>query len=118
MRMWMVDPCILCHRHLGGEYRELLMFAGALRKCKKITGYIRNNCLEPRSLVSRFRAIRNEKLRRGHHPNFTPEDLIGVDISYLPVREQTYRIDADASLKDLLARCPKCRERWAARRSK
>jgi hypothetical protein len=34
------------------------------------------------------------------------------DISYLPTRQQDYNVNAKASLKDLLARCSKCRKRF------
>lgn len=33
MRMWMVDPKIMCRKHLLGEHLELHMLAGCINNC-------------------------------------------------------------------------------------
>ena len=36
MRMWMIDPTMLCTKHLLGEHVELHMFVGTINKNKKL----------------------------------------------------------------------------------
>lgn len=111
MRMWMCDPKIMCRNHLIGEYREIFTFAGTLRLKKKIDGYIRNNCLEPLSLVLRFNELKDEMIRRGYKCkailNFK-ENFV----NYLPKSQKEYQIDVEQSLKNLLERCPECNKRF------
>ncbi len=106
MRMWMVNPTLLCKNHLMGEYREHFAIAGTLRLKKSITGYIRNNLIEPLSLEQRFAAIKAEMLRRGYKPK---KQFIAPDMSYLPREQLNYRIDVGSSQADLLNRCTACR---------
>ena len=40
MRMWMVNPEILCRKHLLGEHVELHMLVGWIIKGKSIQGYL------------------------------------------------------------------------------
>ena len=60
MRMWMIDSAILCRYHLLGEHLETHMFAGHLKKKKRVDGYLRNNCFEPKSLVFRHEYLARE----------------------------------------------------------
>ena len=108
----MCDTSIPCVLHNNGEYNELLKFAGALRKKRRIDKYIKNNCLEPKSLLARFTVVWMEKMLRGHSPQHTPDELKDIDISYLPEEQQEYRIDRHAALDDLLTRCPRCYARF------
>ena len=45
MRMWMVDPKIMCRKHLLGEHVEHHMFVGTINKRISIVGYLRDNLL-------------------------------------------------------------------------
>ena len=112
VRMWMVDPVVLCRKHLLGEHVECHMFAGHLQRKRRITNYIRLNLLQPGALRQRHDRLAEEMLRRSmSHKSPLPE----YDISYLPKEHQTYTVDADASLKDLTKRCPDCRKRVSDR---
>jgi len=67
MRQWMIDPRKMCRRHLQGEHVEIHMVTGSLKLKKKIFGYIRNNLLEPLSLLTRHQELVSEMTRRGYH---------------------------------------------------
>ena len=112
MRMWMVDPKILCQKHLCGEHVEMHMFLGSLNKKKKIDGFLNNNLFEPRSLFQRHEDLKNEMLSRGynHRSNICEEECACV--LDLPVEKQYWEIDKNAALKELLDRCPECRKRF------
>ena len=47
MRIWMVDPKIMCRQHLLGEHNELHKLAGSLRLKKSIKGYLEKGELDP-----------------------------------------------------------------------
>jgi len=110
MRMWMVDPKIMCRKHLLGEHVEHHMFIGTLRKRKKVDGYIRNNCLQPRALFERHNVLVCEMQRRGYNHK-TPIAEEDCEICYLPQEQQYWEINCTQSMKDLLERCPECRTR-------
>lgn len=104
----MVDPRIMCRQHLLGEHCELGMFVGSLKKKISISGYLRNNCLEPKSIELRHKELIVEMLRRGYNHN-SPLLYENDLISYLPIEHQNYKIDKDRSLELLLSRCALCR---------
>lgn len=110
--MWMVEPKILCRKHLLGAHVELHMFLGTLRKKKKIDGYLKNNCLEPRKIYQEHYDIVQEMLKRGYNHNtpITEEDCFCI--SYLTQEQQYWQIDKHASLYDLTQRCGICRNNY------
>jgi len=107
----MVDPKIMCQKHLCGEHVELHMFISIMKKKQKVDGYLRNNCLEPKMLYQRHEDIKNEMLRRGynHRSEINKEECIQC-INYLSEEQQNYKVDALKSLSDLLTRCTKCHQ--------
>jgi hypothetical protein len=102
--MWMVDPKILCRKHLLGEHVELHMLDGHLRRGRRIDGFVRNNCTEPASITARHLALAVEMERRGYH-HASP-----LDSPAWP-NYATVKVDVTASLAELLRRCPECRVR-------
>lgn len=101
-RMWMVDPHILCRQHLLGEHKELHQLVGCLLRGRSLQGYVDSGQIECRSISSRHEELVQEMLRRGYRhlsplPEFPESDLGSVD--------------REASLKELLRRCPTCRSR-------
>ena len=68
MRQWMVDVKIMCRQHLIGEYREHFTIVGALKKKKRMDGFVDHNCLELSKLQERFDELKAEMLRRGYKP--------------------------------------------------
>ena len=110
MRMWMVDPKILCQKHLCGEHVETHMFLGTLRKQIKIQGYINNNLFQPKALKERHDLLSQEMIRRGYN-HMTPLDFSLNDIAHLTVEQQNATVDVKTSLQDLISRCPECRKK-------
>jgi hypothetical protein len=109
MRMWMVNPAVLCDKHLLGEHVECHMFAGHLLRKRKITNYIAFNLLEPKSLAQRHALLAKQmRARAMSHKSPLPR----LSISYLPKNQQDFKVDVEMSLKDLTKRCPACRERF------
>lgn len=110
MRMWMVDPDILCHRHLLGEHLECHMFYGSILKKMRLDGYIRNNLFEPLSLAERHDELAREMEKR----NMKHRSPLIIDPTKLLYLQDIlyYRINREKSLSDLLARCQDCLKRF------
>lgn len=108
MRMWMVNPAVMCRKHLLGEHVECHMLVGHLQRKKQIKNYIRLNLLQPKSLRERHDQLAGEMTNRGMQHNSPLDDY---DLSYLPEEHRTYAVHAEESLTELLRRCPECRRR-------
>jgi len=107
MRMWMVNPKILCQKHLFGEHVELHMFIGTLKRKISISGYIKNNLLEILSIEQRHSELLTEIIDRKY--NHKSPLIINPDLySYLSEYEINYKIDKDKALYDLISRYPFC----------
>lgn len=106
MRMWMVDPSLLCRKHLLGEHAEIHKhrhnFVKKHKVDKRISPIVQ---IEPVSMSNRHDKLAIEMLERGYKhnsPYFQP------DISYLPVQQHYAKVDLNQSIKDLIERCPDC----------
>jgi len=110
MRMWMVDPRIMCENHLLGEHLETHMFYGIIKKglVSSLKGYVENNLLEIESLKKRHDELAQEMVRRKYYHNSPMEPLDKDLVKNIP----KIKINKEKSLKELLNRCPKCRERY------
>lgn len=107
MRMWMTDPKIMCRQHLLGEHVELHMFVGTINHGIKVDGYIRNNLLEIKSIISRHEELVKEMKKRGmNHQSPLPS----FNQSKLPKMFVDYTINKESALNDLLGRCKLCKE--------
>jgi len=101
MRMWMIDPQLLCRRHLLGEHCESHMLVGTLKRGKSIQGHLDRGQLEPTQLQERHTALADEMLKRGmnHQSPLEPIDVSAFDTNY---------VDAEESKRELQRRCPDC----------
>ena len=109
MRMWMLPPRFLCRQHLLGEHSELHKHRPTFEKQHSISGRITPKVTsEPESMASRHDELVREMLRRGYNHNSPFEQ---PDLSYLPDYERDAKVNQAESLKDLVSRCPACRER-------
>ena len=72
MRMWMINPEMMCNQHLLGEHVECHMIDGTLKKDRKITGYLKNNLAFPCLLKSRHLELVKEMKNRGMTGHKTP----------------------------------------------
>lgn len=107
MRMWMVDPQLLCDQHLAGEHVETHMFVGAIRKGTSLRGYVAKGLVETQRLRERHDALAAEMQRRGmRHESALPEFSVDPQGS----------VDPAASLSELARRCVRCRTRQSETR--
>ena len=109
MRMWMVPPAIMCRKHLLGEHVEHHMFVGTINKGISVAGYLRDNLLEPISLLTRHYELAAEMTRRGYNHK---SDLLEVSLEGLTWKQLWTKVDSEASLVELIRRCPECRKRY------
>lgn len=120
MRMWMVDPRVMCRRHLLGEHVELHMFVGSINKGVDMTGYLADNLLEPMSITSRHWQLVQEMEARGYRHKSPMTAFNGKQPDWTRFEPKTYYlrgfhefvIDRQASLTELMRRCPECRARY------
>lgn len=104
MRMWNVNPKLMCRQHLLGEHLEMHMFTGCLRNRVNLFGYIRAGLVEIKNIKKRHDKLVIEMKRRGYNHK-TP-------IKYFPYKtEKTKKIDVKFNIKELKRRCKECRKR-------
>ena len=108
MRMWMVPVKIMCRKHLLGEHVECHMIESHLFNKKKISGYVRNNCIEPTSLRRRHNQLVTEmEIRKYNHDS--PLKHNSLELYYLPSKEECAKVNVRKSQWELLKRCKDCR---------
>jgi hypothetical protein len=100
--MWMIDPRILCRKHLLGEHVETHMIAGCLRLGKSLDGYINTGLVELKNLTIRHDQLAGEMLKRGMNHK---SELV---VSELP---DLGKVNRNRSLLDLIKRCDNCLKR-------
>jgi uracil-DNA glycosylase len=106
MRMWMVDPSILCRKHLLGEHGEIHKHRHNFVKKHRINNRIYPIVqIEPSSMEKRHDELAKEMIRRGFNHQSPFEQ---PDISYLPLDQQNAKVDINNSIQDLKTRCPEC----------
>jgi len=102
MRMWGVEPSLLCQQHLLGEHVEMHMFVGTIRKGISIQGYIDKGLVDPAKIKQRHEELSAEMVFRGMNHN---SPLLSFR------KKPACEIDALGNKKELHRRCPACRER-------
>lgn len=102
MRMWSVDPELLCQKHLLGEHVEMHAFIGTLKKGKSIQGYIDKALVNPAGIIARHDVLAEELTRRGMNHK-SPIPIIKPPPAHpIPVKH---------NLNELSRRCKRCRAR-------
>jgi hypothetical protein len=105
MRMWMVEPGLLCRQHLMGEHVELHMLVGSLNKGKSVKGFVRDGLIEVQSVRDRHEQLASEMTRRGYnHQSPLPEFNSFIAGS----------VNVSDNIEELKKRCTECRERIEA----
>ena len=101
MRLWMVDPKVLCRKHLLGEHVESHMFMGSIRKGISLKGYVSGGLVEVHHVKVRHDALAQEMTRRGYN-------------HHSPMHEQALpeagRVDKVGNLQELARRCSECKK--------
>ena len=105
MRMWMVNPRIMCRQHLLGEHVEIHMFVGTLNRGKTVKGYLEKGLLEVHNMYSRHEELVEEMKRRGYN------HCSSMDEKWRTV-EKLGTIDQDKNLEELLRRCSRCKRKY------
>jgi hypothetical protein len=105
MRMWMVNPRIMCRQHLLGEHAEIHMFIGTINRKKSVKGYLQKGLLEVHNLFSRHNELVKEMRKRGymHHSE--------VEEKWKTAKTAGF-IDRKRNLEELVNRCSKCKRRY------
>jgi hypothetical protein len=101
MRMWMVNPKIMCKQHLLGEHAEIHMFIGTINRGKSVKRYLEKGLLEVHNLHNRHEELVKEMKRRGYNHNSE------VDNNWNFVKKVGI-INRIKNLNDLANRCLKC----------
>lgn len=104
MRMWCVDPRLMCRKHLLGEHVELHMLVGSIQRGKSLDGFLKKGLLDLSRIHERHAELVAEMSLRGYNHN-SPLDVCDV-FAY-----EIVSVDSDASLAELARRCADCRDR-------
>jgi hypothetical protein len=102
MRMWNIDPKLMCNKHLLGEHVEMHMFVGSINKGISIKGYIDKGLVNTGLLKNRHEELVKEMIKREMKHN-TP--LLDFDIKVLGY------VDSKENEEELLRRCVECRRK-------
>lgn len=103
MRLWLIDPRLMCNKHLLGEHVECHMFVGSIKKNKNLDGYYKNGLFDPKFLYVRHESLVLEMLRRNINHKSPLEKI------KLP-NKKGY-IDIVYNYFDLMKRCENCGEK-------
>ena len=102
MRMWLVNPKMLCRKHLLGEHVETHMIEASIKRGRKLDGFVANKLIDSSRLQERHDALVTEMRQRGYkhdsHMAYTDTKAIGG-------------VDIAANVGDLRNRCAGCRTR-------
>ena len=99
MRMWNINPVILCRKHLLGEHLEMHMFVGSIKKERNIKGYIKNGLVEIHNIINRHDILVMEMNRRNMNHK-SPIEIIELwNEGYVNIKENE---------KILFDRCHEC----------
>jgi hypothetical protein len=107
--MWQLPTNFLCQKHLLGEHGEIHKHKHNFEKHHSISGRISPIVLiEPESMQKRHDELAQEMIRRGYNHQSPYEQ---PDLSYLSDNERYAKVDLDYNIRDLMDRCPECKER-------
>jgi len=105
MRLWNVDPRLMCDRHLLGEHVEMHMTAGCVKRGKRLDGFLKGGLLDLSLVEVRHLRLAAEMAGRG----FKHKSPLG-SVFWRGKYEQG-GVDVEANLVELRRRCDACRER-------
>ena len=105
MRMWMIDPALLCDKHLLGEHGEIHKHRHSFEKKHNMKGRLFPVVqIVPHKMQSRHDQLAKEmRTRDMNHKSL----FIQPDVSHLP----KVKVDIKYNLHDLASRCPDCAKR-------
>jgi len=98
----MIDPKLLCRKHLLAEHLECHMLVGAIKKGKNLKGYVDKGLVELDHIGKRHRELVREMKRRGYR-HYTP-----LKQPYVRHYHDVGKVDMHISKIDLILRCDDC----------
>jgi len=98
----MVQPDLLCRKHLMGEHVELHMLVGSLNKGRSVKGFIRDGLIEVQSVRDRHEQLVVEMARRGYNHKSPLPDFNSFIAGSVNVSD---------NIEELKRRCIDCKER-------
>lgn len=101
MRMWMVNPKLMCRKHLLGEHVELHMLVGSIKRGQSLQGFVDNGLIDTAKIQKRHDDLVKEMERRGYNHK---SPLVYKDKLHIG------KVDSKHSLNELSRRCESCRE--------
>lgn len=104
MRMWMVNPKLMCRKHLLGEHGEIHKFKHNFEKQHNMMGRVGQ--IIPQLMQQRHDDLAKEMLNRGYNHN---SPYTQPDVSYLGLDEFENSLDIEFNINDLKYRCEDCR---------
>jgi hypothetical protein len=110
--MWLVNPALLCDKHLLGEHGELHKFRHCFVKKQNMSTRINLGQIQVADMDSRHDELATEMLNRGFNHN-SPYEM--PDISYIPENLRTKKVNFNHNITDLINRCEKCRNKIKGR---
>ena len=107
MRMWMIDPKLLCRKHLLGEHNEIHKHKHSFEKGHSIKGRISPIVqIQPSAMQSRHDELAMEMVARNMNHK---SPYIMPTLDYLSEDEKNIKVDIDYNINDLKNRCPECK---------
>ena len=102
MRMWNVNPKMLCRKHLLGEHVEQHMFLGTILHGSSLNGYVVKGLVDTRLIKQRHDQLAEEMKNRGynHKSPLEYEDKLSLGT-----------VNPQISIQELVRRCPDCAQR-------
>ncbi len=97
----MVNPRLMCRKHLLGEHVELHMLVACMRNGISLQGFFDNKLIETHNVIRRHEQLVREMKRRGFQHRSPLNDV---------PRQRGGCVDRRANLAELARRCAKCRQ--------
>lgn len=121
MRMWMIDPELMCMQHITGEHRELHALKASLERTKpkydncerhrkNLTTLAKKELIELKSLKERHKELANHL--KNHN---SPIGKIPT-LKYLPEEVAWAEVYEEKAIQDLINRPEACRPKGSCGR--
>lgn len=105
MRMWMINPKMMCIKHIVGEHGEIHKHKHNFIKKHNISGRI-----YPIVQISPYlMKKRHDELTKYLKNHKSPYEL--PNLSHLSNEIKYAEVDIEYNIKDLMNRCPECRKK-------
>ena len=102
MRMWLVNPRLLCRKHLLGEHVEMHMFKSTILLGRNVEGFLNRGLLDIGNIKHRHDELMLELIRRGYKHN-SPMKRFNEG-------EEAKTVNIKNNLLELSHRCKECRK--------